>query len=69
VWKPCNDRYPHVNYERRSIYRSNGGILRGLFSVYPLLRKGMTMENLLVGSIAVLLLGYLFYALIRPEKF
>ena len=29
----------------------------------------MTMEDLLVGSIAVLLLGYLFYALIRPEKF
>jgi len=27
------------------------------------------MENLIVGTIALLLFGYLFAALIRPEKF
>jgi K+-transporting ATPase KdpF subunit len=40
-----------------------------LFFVRFLLREGVTMENVIVGIIAVLLLGYLFYALIRPEKF
>jgi len=27
------------------------------------------MENIIVGTIAVLLFGYLFVAMIRPEKF
>jgi K+-transporting ATPase KdpF subunit len=33
-------------------------------------RKALiSMENLLVGAVAVLLLVYLFVSLIRPEKF
>lgn len=33
-------------------------------------RPGLTyMENIIVGIIAVLLFGYLFVAMIRPEKF
>ena len=29
----------------------------------------MTMENIIVGVIAILLFAYLFVAMIRPEKF
>jgi K+-transporting ATPase KdpF subunit len=29
----------------------------------------LTMENILVGAVAVLLLAYLFVSLIRPEQF
>jgi K+-transporting ATPase KdpF subunit len=29
----------------------------------------IAMENIIVGAVAALLLGYLFVSLIRPEKF
>jgi K+-transporting ATPase KdpF subunit len=31
--------------------------------------KGGTVENLIVGVIALLLFGYLLLAMLRPEKF
>jgi K+-transporting ATPase KdpF subunit len=33
------------------------------------LREAVTMEDIIVGSIALLLIAYLFIALIRPEIF
>jgi K+-transporting ATPase KdpF subunit len=33
------------------------------------LRKEMSLEFLVAGAVALLLLGYLLYALIRPERF
>jgi K+-transporting ATPase KdpF subunit len=31
--------------------------------------QGLIMENLIVGITALLLFGYLFVAMVRPEKF
>jgi K+-transporting ATPase KdpF subunit len=33
------------------------------------LREALSMENVIVGIIAIGLIAYLFVALIRPEKF
>ena len=59
------------HYERPHLRRRSDGILRGVRDLCALLREtvGETMENVIVGIIALLLFGYLFLAMIRPEKF
>jgi K+-transporting ATPase KdpF subunit len=37
--------------------------------VHSRLREAVTVENYIVGSIALLLIVYLFVALVRPEIF
>jgi K+-transporting ATPase KdpF subunit len=58
-------------HERFDLYRDGHRILCGEWALCPLLRKalGGTMENLIVGIISLLLFGYLFLAMVNPEKF
>ena len=56
-------------HDRFGVYWINHRVLCDLCFVYLRLREAVTMENILVGGIAVLLIVYLFWTLIRPEHF
>ena len=45
------------------------GLLRKLPSLHRRLRKAVEMESAVVGTVAAVLLVYLFFSLIRPERF
>ena len=45
------------------------GVLRTERGIRVRVRKVVTMENTLVGMVAVLLVVYLFWTLVRPEDF
>jgi K+-transporting ATPase KdpF subunit len=57
--------------ERFDFYRHYRRLLFHQQPVRAVLRKTVkgTMESIIVGIIALLLFGYLFVAMIRPEKF
>jgi K+-transporting ATPase KdpF subunit len=61
---PPHDRpHLHPNYHR---------LLRPDDSLHPRLRESLgaaKMENLIVGLIAIGLIGYLVFTIVRPEKF
>jgi K+-transporting ATPase KdpF subunit len=60
-----------LRHERFGFCRRDCGVLRRQRTLRPLLREavGAHMETAIVGIIALLLLAYLFLAMIRPEKF
>jgi K+-transporting ATPase KdpF subunit len=59
------------HYERFDFHRRDRRVLPRERAVRPALRKtlGDTMENIIVGVIALLLFAYLLVAMLRPEKF
>jgi K+-transporting ATPase KdpF subunit len=59
-----------TDYDGSHLCRRDGPVLCVERFVHALLRKALGhMENIIVGIIAVLLFGYLFVAMIWPEKF
>jgi K+-transporting ATPase KdpF subunit len=58
-------------HERFDVCGRNSCVLHHQRALRPLLRKtlGSPMETAIVGLVAVFLFGYLFVAMIRPEKF
>ena len=59
-------------YERPDLCRRDRGVLRFERALRPLVRAAIrrwNMETLLIGLIALALFGYLFVAMVWPEKF
>ncbi len=54
---------------RPILYRRHCGVLCDCDHLHVRLREIVIMETYVVGSICILLLIYLFFSLIRPEKF
>src|SRR5262249_20668497 len=49
--------------------RNDGGVLRHLVRLHLVAGAGMSIADVLELALSVAMLGYLFYALIRPERF
>ena len=62
-----------VNHDRRICRDLYGLVFCGLCAVHTRLRTvevtTMTVETAIVLVLSILLMGYLVYALLRPEKF
>jgi K+-transporting ATPase KdpF subunit len=69
--RAANGRFFGRHYERFDFHRRDRRVLPRERAVRPALRKtlGDTMENIIVGVIALLLFAYLLVAMLRPEKF
>ena len=58
-----------LRHDRPGLHPGDGGVLRGVRGLHLRRREAVTMESLIAGGIAVLLIVYLLAALIRPERF
>ena len=54
---------------RSSVRRRHAGQLRRVPRLHPRLREALIMETLVVSTVAAALLAYLFFSLVRPERF